>query len=247
MRFILGLIFIFSSVMLHAKYTFLGFSEDGKYCAYTWEDFNARQDYELECRVLDVEANQYAGEKLRVKINVWQIMKAAVDSSPDQFGMGPVLAHRALDREIEGLLQQFNIRSGNIGDRAFYFSLEGKPLRLIDQLKILSTDFKVEKESGTIRTYTLNLEERWAYSDRNETGDPRIFTLSLSRNNNSKILQQDKRLNAYRKDPLAYSISSIYVYQGRLAVFLESVTLESDTPAPLLRIIPVTGDFKKDD
>ncbi len=242
---LLSLLIVLSWSGLSAKTTLLGFSPDGRYCAYAWEDYDPDRNYELECRVMETSSNQYAGTHLRVKIPVRTIMKSTIDSSPEQFDMGPKLAWQELQGEINNLLAQYNIEKGNTGEKVFQYDLnQQNPLHLEDQCRKQVT-FTLSAPGQQDRIYKLVLQEKPADSAQDGPHAPRIFSLRLSRGVNTKYLQQDKYLPASRKSPYAYSIHQVWVYQGCLLVFLQTITPHPTLDIPVLRMVPVSGDFKK--
>ncbi len=239
-------IMLFSAGMVFADFGVIGFSPDGKYCAFTYSEFgNGEVFFQRTVRIVDVEANDFVDAELTDSISRDEARKGIEEEGATEYDAAYRVLGDKMDLRVSSLLKKYQISFDAQGEILYRNDLDLSIGTISQALKkrVLKAGFTVEKEDGLKKDYTLILEERKVplYYD-----GQRMFTLKLSRKGKTKILQEDRQLPKSRQDPIAYSLSRVYYYNGMLAVILESVIGFDGINGRDYKIRPliVTGDFK---
>ncbi len=242
--FLTGIFLAVISVQTYPWMVFRGFSPSGDYCGFYEVSEGPRVgDNTVRYFVVDVLKNEYTDVKGQFIITEDDINQYLLAGENTYF--------QVLEKVLNDRLESYYIEAKNA------FELNGNipGIKVYQKPETLNwngltlpplihqAEMDIPREDGQTGTYTLKLEERLAPgADKGQ----KIFTLTLIRDGKSKILQADKKLYKSRQDPVAYSLDSVYYYQGRLAVFIDSfIPAETEAgPGYAGRVLIVTGDFK---
>lgn len=209
----------------------IGFSEDGRYAAFTTSsilDFSGFE--EITLYLLDVPANDYA---------------RAPDTTvfgDDEDTSEAIQAERVAMRERhEAALRDFAIIPGNTGVQVF----RTRDFQFVE-------DYPRPKELAfpLQRFAHLTEEVRLTLTEKDVTGhecnqftdpdNPVIFRMELRRADGSvNVLQDDQVLFASRSCPLEYGFSEVVYYRGYLVIFVNSFTFQLEGPD--MRKLAVSG------
>lgn len=207
--------------------TVIGFSLDGKYFAYqSTIPYSAGGYAYSSVYLLDVEANSYAGPRIRRRAE-GELTEAQLTE--------------LVRAEANAMLRRFGIIPGNTGNRVYAGDVEESR-----EERIASRKRWTVPVAGTSQEMELRLQQREARAEGCEALEsydlkPRVFTLVVDFNARLEVLQNDTILPRSRNCAYAYTVSDVFVYNEFIAVFLDSysVGFEGDN----VRKLAVTGSL----
>ena len=221
----------------YASLNFIGFSNDGKYLAfeeYGWQDGSGfpYSNYFF----VDVAKNVFAAPPVRKLIEKENVTENSIRS--------------AAKKAAAANLKKFKIVQGNVGKLvvarlltdldAFKLAPGGEvkdqTVRFTDEIS--SNYFENEFELS-LKTSEVKIKEcEYNY-------EPVLkFELMLKnlRSDLASTLQNDKSLPASRNCPHTYSIQNVYLYQNKIAVFMNVYTMGFEGPD--MRYMVVSGEYR---
>ena len=226
----------------YANLNFIGFSTDGKYLAF--EEYGVTDGLGAPYSnyyFINVEKNSYAAPP------VLKTVKEPINEN----AMPTVNAIRLTAKKAAAAnLKKFKIVQGNTGKIVVARLMTDLNVGSIGQNNesndqvIEFTDYRdssyYEHEyallSKTSETVTKHCEN---FSDAPLKLD---LTLKNKKTETEKILQSDKTVPESRGCPLSYSIQNVYVYENKIAVFINIFTMGFEGPD--MRFMTVAGVYK---
>lgn len=205
----------------------VGFSEDGRYLAYT------------ESGILDMAGfEQTTFYVLEVPDNSFAVPPSTVTFSDPETEAAD---RAAMESERLALIERFGILPGNSGVLVFSPGVYD----LVSQYpRDRRVEISLQRFAHVREELAVSIMPREVTgTDCNQFTDPDnpvIFRLDLVYANGSvRTLQDDSVLFASRRCPLDYAIGEIYYYRGQLVVFVNSFTFQLEGPD--LRKLAVSG------
>lgn len=240
---LLTALFIFLSANVfagdYAHLNFIGFSKDGKYIAF--EEYGTQDGSGFpysNIYIIDVAKNSYAVAPVRTRIDNENATEAQ--------------ARAKAKLNTAANLRRFAIVAGNTGDLVVSrlltdLAMTEEPLKgeFGKPQKINFTDYR--ESNYFADEYSLKLTPSEVKGGKCDAyADSPIYKFTLVFKNEKseieKILQRDANLPDSRSCPIDYSIQNVYVYQGKIAVFLNVFTIGFEGPD--MRYLAVTGNYK---
>lgn len=221
----------------YANLNFIGFSTDGKYLAF--EEYGVTDGLGAPYSnyyLINVEKNSYAAppvKKTTEKDTVSQdaIRQTAKTASAANLKKFKIIAGNTGKMLVARLLTDLNIEKIEPGDG-------GK-----NQI-VKFTDYR--DSSYFEKEYELSLKTSEVKLKACDYSDQAVLKFDLTlkdvKAGTSKVLQKDDNLHESRNCPLAYSIQNVYVYEKRIAVFLNTYTTGFEGPD--MRFMTVTRNYK---
>lgn len=188
--------------------TVIGFSQDGAYLAFqTTIPYSVTGYAYSSVYVVDVDSNTFAVPPIERR-------------TEGEFTEDELAA--AVRTEATANLERFGIVAGNRGERV-YLAAEGESWEDLNA-PVKHWTVALPGDAGDAE---LQLEQREIDAPDCETLaayelPARIVTLTLGVNGEETVLQHDTVLFESRHCPFAYTLAEVYVYENRLAVFLDS-------------------------
>lgn len=223
----------------YAALNFIGFSKDGKYLAF--EEYGTQDGSGFpysNIYFVDTTKNSYAAPAVKVRLD----NEAATESQ----------ARTRANRNAAANLRKLRIVAGNTGSLVVArlltdLSVEKEPLKF-EVGKSQSLNFTDYRNSNYFENeYNLTLAPSEVKNTVcNTYTDQPIYkfelTLKDNRKETTKILQRDASLPSARNCPLDYSVQNVYVYDNKIAVFLNVFTIGFEGPD--MRFLVVAGNYK---
>lgn len=219
----------------YANLNFIGFSKDGRYLAFEEYGTADGSGYPYaNVYFVDVAKNAYAGKAVQIYIEKETATEASVRRQ----------AKIAAAKKLRAL----GILEGNTGTHAVSKRLN--ELDLVEQEKTGAEKVRFAEIIGSMYRkgdYTLTLAETKATTkDCTEDYGYDFFKIELTLRNNEektdKTLQKDATLPASRGCVLEYRIQDVFLYEGQIAVFLNTYTIGFEGPD--MRHMVVTGKLE---
>lgn len=249
------LLFAFSAFLLlpvnvfagdYAALNFIGFSKDGKYLAF--EEYGTQDGSGFpyaNIYIVDAEKNSYP---------VAPVRKMFDESSMKVFDESKIPGEDQMRQKAKTAaaanLRKFRIIPGNTGRLVV--------ARLLTDLDLEKLEPNEESNTQTVRfveerlsnyagnPFELRLTTAKANSKRCEDYYQTTlkFELGLKTNGDAteNILQKDTTLPGSRGCPHDYSIQNVYLYENRIAVFMNVYTQGFEGPD--MRYLVVTGNYR---
>lgn len=223
----------------YAHLNFIGFSKDGKYLAF--EEFGTQDGSGFpysNIYIVDVAKNSYAVPPVRIRID----NESATEAQ----------ARAKAKLNTAANLRRFAIVAGNTGDLVVArlltdIKMTEEPLKS-DAGKPQEINFTDYRESNYFADeYSLKLTPSEVKGGKCEAyADSPIYKFALVLKNEKSgaetTLQHDANLPDSRSCPIDYSIQNVYVYQNKIAVFLNVFSIGFEGPD--MRYLVVTGIYK---
>lgn len=221
----------------YAHLNFIGFSKDGKYLAF--EEYGTQDGSGFPySNIFFVETakNSYAAAPARVRLET----ESATESA----------ARLKAKTAAAVNLRKFKIAAGNTGSMVvarLITDLNAEKVEPGKESKDQIIEFTDYRDSSYFENeYALSLKTSEVKTKACDYSSDPVLKFDLILKNTKaeteKILQTDKTLPDSRNCPLSYSIQNVYVYQNRLAVFLNVYTMGFEGPD--MRFLSVTGIYK---
>lgn len=222
----------------YAQLNFIGFSKNGKYLAF--EEYGTQDGSGFpysNIYIVDVEKNAFAAPPVRKRID----NESATENAVRLMAKNAVAAN----------LKKFNIVQGNTGKLVV--------ARLLTDLDVEKIESSEEKNNQTVKFveerlsnyagsfYELHLRTSKVNLKRCDYDvDNSILKFELGLKNEiestENILQKDATVPENRGCPHTYSIQNVYLYENRIAVFMNMYTMGFEGPD--MRYLVVTGNYK---
>jgi predicted secreted protein len=226
----------------YANLNFIGFSTDGKYLAFEEYGISDGAGFPYSnIYFINVEKNSYAAPP------VLKTVKEPINENAIPTENAIRLAAK---KAAAANLKKFKIVQGNAGKMVV--------ARLLTDLNVGSVGQNNESNNQVIeftdyrdssyyeREYALLLKTSEIKTKNCEYSSDAVLKLDLTlkdtKAETEKILQSDKTLPESRGCPLAYSIQNVYVYQDRIAVFVNIYMMGFEGPD--MRFMTVTGNYR---
>ena len=221
----------------YAKLNVIGFSKDGRYLAF--EEFGTQDGSGFpysNVYFVETAKNSYAAAPVKVRLD----NEAATEGA----------ARLKAKNSAAANLKKFKIIAGNTGETVVS--------RLITDLNADRIEVGSDKKNQIVKftdyrassyftdEFELVLQTSEVKIKACDYSDLPVLKFDLTlrnvRNDTEKLLQSDKSLPESRSCPLAYSIQNVYVYENRIAVFLN--VYSTGFEGPDMRFMTVTGVYK---
>ena len=226
----------------YANLNFIGFSKDGKYLAFEEYGVTGRFGFSVfELLILSKSKKIPTPRRPLENRSKNRSMKTLCRRKRDS-----CRGKKSRRREFEKIQN----RSGNTGEMVVARLLTdlnvGKiePDNESNNQIVKFTDYRdssyYEKEYALLLKTSEIKTKHCEYSS-----DPVLkldLTLKDTKTETEKILQKDETVPESRNCPLAYSIQNVYVYENRIAVFINVFTMGFEGPD--MRFMAVTGVYK---
>jgi len=202
------------SASFESELSVIGFSARGSYLAYQVTIPYSESGYAFSSvYVVDVDQNEQVGPLIT--------RRSEGELTEDELTA-------AVRIDASAMLRRYAIVDGNAGEQA-YVNEDAETWDEIRQQSKVSV-FPVELEGGRRTNLEIRLYQRDMESDLcPRLGDydlkPRIFSLTIGLLGKSYVLHSDSELDRSRNCPYAYTVSSVYLYGDKIAVFLDARTV----------------------
>ena len=218
-----------------ATLNFIGFSKDGKYLAF--EEYGVQDGSGFpysHIYFVDVVKNAYAAAPVTVRIDK-ETATERLARSRAKLGAGAAL--RRL-RIIEGNTGSLVVARLLTDPKAYRDSKDDE--QTINFAETMGSLYRRGDYDLMLKSFEVKGIKDCDYND-----DPiRKLELVLKDNDadTTKVLQKDANLPASRACPLSYRMQYVYLYEGHIAVFVN--TYHMGFEGPDLRYMVVTGKYK---
>ncbi|MGI9055459.1 MAG: DUF2259 domain-containing protein [Pyrinomonadaceae bacterium] len=226
----------------YATLNFIGFSKDGKYLAF--EEYGVQDGSGFpysNIYFINVEKNSYAAPP---------IMKTVKEPINENAIPTENAIRLAAKKAAAANLKKFKVIQGNTGKMVvarLLTDLNAGNVEPGDEGRDQIVEFTDYRDSSYYeRAFALLLKTSVVKTKTCDYAYNEILkfdlTLKDTKAETEKILQSDKVLPESRNCPHAYSIQNVYVYENRIAVFLNTYTTGFEGPD--MRFMTVTGNYK---
>ncbi len=230
----------------YAKLNFIGFSKDGKYLAF--EEYGTSDGSGFpyaNIYFVDVVKNTYAAPPVRKRFDESSMKVFDESKIPGEDAM-----RLAAKRASAANLKKFRIIEGNTGKMVvarLLTDLNAGRIEFGDENKDQLIKFTDYRDSSYFENeYDLLLKTTEVKIKQCDIFEYPVLKFDLTLKNvkteTGKILQNDTTLPDSRNCPHAYSIQNVYVYDNKIAVFLNIYTTGFEGPD--MRYMVVTGNYR---
>lgn len=230
----------------YATLNFIGFSKDGKYLAF--EEYGTQDGSGFpysNIYFVDVVKNIYAAPPVRKRFDESSMKVFDESKIPGEDAM-----RLAAKKASAANLRKFRIIEGNTGKllvARFLTDLNAEKIVPGDENKDQLVKFTDYRDSSYFENeYELLLKTSEVKIKQCDIFEYPVLKFDLTlknvRTETEKILQKDNTLPDSRNCPHYYSIQNVYVYENRIAVFLNLYTTGFEGPD--MRYMVVTGNYR---